>query len=122
MPLIVKYIARVSTATGEILTVSTVPGGPLPDEGIVEGSDPEEELFHLRSDEWEGHNLLQIHNQFYRKNNAWVNRGDRPTENHDWNLSTEAWELNTERLWVEIRTERLKEFLYVIGQYFQIPH
>lgn len=106
MTLIVKYIANVSTATGEILTVHTVPSGPLPEEGIIEGSDPEQELFHLRSDEWEGHNLLQIVNQFYRKNNTWINRGNKPTENHEWNFSTEAWELNSEKLWINIRHER----------------
>ena len=102
MTLIIKNIARVSTATGEVKVVETAPGANLPVEGVV----GDEEIIWIPSEGWEGIEDLQIIEQYYRKDGAWVKRGSRPTPEHSWNTETEAWELDTTVLWMKVRQDR----------------
>ena len=52
MTLIIKFIAIVNVATGEIEEISAAPGGDMPTEGPIAGSDPAKELFHLSSEDF----------------------------------------------------------------------
>jgi hypothetical protein len=106
--LYIKFIAIVNTETGEIENISTVPGGQIPEEGFIVGTNPAKERFHLLTEDWGGYDILQIQEQFYRANNAWVSRGPKPTKYHKWNLSNTSWEQNWNSFLVDIRKERNK--------------
>lgn len=108
MTLIIKYIATVYTQTGEIKHVSTAPGGDLPEEGIIEGSDPEVEIIHVPSAEFHYVDLLTMHNEYYRKDNAWVHKGTPPNEYFEWDIEAEQWTLNSESLFRAVREERTR--------------
>lgn len=106
MTLIIKYIATVYTQTGEIKHVSTAPGGDLPEEGIVENSNPEEEIIHVPSTGFEDVDLLTMLNEYRRKDGNWLHKGPRPTQHHEWNVTEEAWQLNSNSFWTSIRQQR----------------
>lgn len=102
MELIVKYIAKVDVATGQIQSIGFTPGH-IPPEGISDGV----ETIHLRTEDWRNYdNTLTIHEEFYRKEGAWVHRGARPNKYYEWNVETEQWGLDSEKLFQELRTER----------------
>lgn len=102
MELIVKYIAKVDVATGQIQSIGFTPGH-MPPEGISDGV----ETIHLRTEDWRNYdNTLTIHEEFYRKEGAWVHRGARPNKYYEWNVETEQWVLDSEKLFQELRTER----------------
>lgn len=102
MELIVKYIAKVDVATGQIQSIGFTPGH-MPPEGISDGV----ETIHLRTEDWRNYdNTLTIHEEFYRKEGAWVHRGARPNKYYEWNVETEQWGLDSEKLFQELRTER----------------
>ena len=102
MELIVKYIAKVDVATGQIQSIGFTPGY-MPPEGISDGV----ETIHLRTEDWRNYdNTLTIHEEFYRKEGAWVHRGARPNKYYEWNVETEQWVLDSEKLFQELRTER----------------
>ena len=102
MELIVKYIAKVDVATGQIQSIGFTPGH-MPPEGISDGV----ETIHLRTEDWRNYdNTLTIHEEFYRKDGAWVHRGARPNKYYEWNVETEQWVLDSEKLFQELRTER----------------
>ena len=108
MDLYIKFIAIVDMGTGEIDSVSTVPGGEIPEEGFIVGTNPPKERLHLLTEDWGGYDLLQIQEQFYRANNAWVSRGPKPTKYHEWNLSNTSWEQNWDSFLADVRKERNK--------------
>lgn len=108
MDLYIKFIAIVDMATGEIDSVSTVPGGEILEEGFIIGTNPPKERFHLLTEDWGGYDILQIQEQFYRANNAWVSRGPKPTKYHEWNLSNTSWEQNWDSFLADVRKERNK--------------
>ena len=108
MDLYIKFIAIVDVATGEINSVSTVPGGEIPEEGFVAGTEPPKERFHLLTEDWGGYDILEIQEQFYRANNAWVFRGPRTTRYHEWNSSNSRWEQNWHNFLTDVRKERNK--------------
>ena len=102
MELIVKYIAKVDVATGQIQSIGFTPGH-IPPEGISDGV----ETIHLRTEDWRNYdNTLTIHEEFYRKEGAWVHRGARPNKYFEWNIEAEEWALDSERLFQELRVER----------------
>ena len=102
MELIVKYIAKVDVATGQIQSIGFTPGHIAP-EGISDGI----ETIHLRTEDWRNYdNTLTIHEEFYRKEGAWVHRGARPNKYFEWNIEAEEWALDSERLFQELRVER----------------
>ena len=102
MELIVKYIAKVDVATGQIQSIGFTPGHISP-EGISDGV----ETIHLRTEDWRNYdNTLTIHEEFYRKEGAWVHRGARPNKYFEWNIEAEEWALDSERLFQELRVER----------------
>ena len=106
MTLIIKYIATVYTQTGEIKHVSTAPGGDLPEEGVVENSSPEEELIYVPSTGFEDVDLLTMLHEYRRKDGNWLHKGPRPTQHHEWNVTEEAWQLNSNSFWTSIRQQR----------------
>lgn len=106
MTLIIKFIAIVNVATGEIEEISTAPGGDMPTEGPIAGSDPAKELFHLSSEDFAQYGLLRTQEEFYRKDGAWVYRGAKPTTYHKWDTTNERWITDTVALWEQIRFER----------------
>ena len=108
MDLYIKFIAIVDVETGEINSVSTVPGGQIPEEGFIVGTNPVKERFHLLTEDWGGYDILEIQEQFYRANNAWVSRGPKPTQYHEWNLSNTSWEQNWDNFLADVRKERNK--------------
>jgi hypothetical protein len=100
--LIIKYIARVNVDTGQVESVEFVPGGTLPEEGISSG----QEIVYIPSVGWESYDSIQIHEEFYRKEGAWVHRGARSNKYYKWNVETEQWAFNSEEFWIAVRTER----------------
>ena len=102
MELIVKYIAKVDVATGQIQSVGFTPGH-IPPEGISDGI----ETIHLRTEDWRNYdNNLTIHEEFYRKEGAWVHRGARPNKYYQWSVETEQWVFSSEHFWGDVRAER----------------
>src|SRR6056300_738389 len=108
MSLIIKYIATVDVATGVIESVTTAPGANLPEQGIIQQGSSAKEIVWIPSQGWEGLDNLQIHEEYYRKNEQWVHRGPRPTRRYIWNTETEAWVFNSEDFWAAVRAERNK--------------
>lgn len=109
MALIIKYIATVDVATGVIESVGIAPGANLPEQGIVQGSSPVKEVVWIPSQGWEGIDNLQIHEEYYRKDEQWVHRGPRPTPSHIWDTGSESWVFNSEDFWIAVRAERNKK-------------
>lgn len=109
MSLIIKYIATVDIATGVIESVGTAPGANLPEQGIIQGSSPVKEVVWIPSQGWEGIDNLQIHEEYYRKDEQWVHRGPRPTPSHIWDTDSESWVFNSEDFWNVVRAERNKK-------------
>lgn len=107
MDLYIKFIAIVDVATGEINSVSTVPGGEIPEEGLISGEINKERIY-LYTKDWGGYDILEIQEQFYRANDAWVFRGPRPTKYHEWNSSNNSWEQNWDNFLADVRKERNK--------------
>ena len=102
MELIVKYIAKVDVATGQIQSIGFAPGH-IPPEGIADGI----ETIHLRTEDWRNYdNTLTIHEEFYRKEGAWVHRGAPPTKYYEWNIQEEEWQQNWNTFLAELREER----------------
>jgi hypothetical protein len=106
MTLIIKYIATVYTETGELKHVSTAPGGDLPEEGIVEGSSPEEEIVYVPSTGFEAVDLLTMLHEYRRKYGNWVHKGAPPTKYYEWNIQAEEWQQNWNTFLAELREER----------------
>lgn len=106
MDLIIKYIAIVYVETGVVKNIYTVPPGIIPTPGLIEGSDPAEELVHIPSEGWEDYEKLEIIEQFYRPNGEWVHRGRKPTRYHEWNTSTNEWQHNWDSFLNHLRKER----------------
>ena len=101
MTLIIKYIATVDAATGVIENVGTAPGDNLPVEGVVNGK----EIVWIPSEGWEGKSKLKIHEEYFRKDGAWVHRGPRPTRHYIWDTETETWVFNPTDFWAVVRAE-----------------
>lgn len=107
MDLYIKFIAIVNTETGEIENISTVPGGQIPEEGLISGELNKERIY-LYTKDWGGFELLQIMEEYYRVEGEWVHRGPRTTKYHEWNSSNNSWEQNWDSFLVDIRKERNK--------------
>ena len=103
--LYIKFIAIVNTETGEIENISTVPGGQIPEEGLISGELNKERVY-LYTKDWGGYDLLQIMEEYYRAGGEWVHRGPRTTKYHEWNSSNSSWEQNWNSFLVDIRKER----------------
>lgn len=102
MSLIIKYIATVDVATGVIESVATAPGADLPVEGII----GDKEIIWIPSEGWEDKDNLTIHEEYFRKDGAWVHRGPRPTRSYIWDTETESWVFNPTDFWAVVRAER----------------
>lgn len=103
----VRFIVKVLTGTGEIYDVTTPPGEIREDlqEGVVSGSDPELEIFHILTDDVTFQELQswEIKERYYRESNTWAFRGAPPTGYHNWNTTSNTWVLNSEEMWSYIR-------------------
>jgi len=106
----VRFIVKVLTGTGEIYDVNTPPGEIREDlqEGIIAGSDPEIEIFHILTGDviFQELQSWEVKQRYYRESNTWAFRGDPPTGYHEWNTNTNTWILNLEKMWSYIRTLR----------------
>tara|TARA_R100000951_G_C2552746_1_gene153015 strand:- start:25 stop:513 length:489 start_codon:yes stop_codon:yes gene_type:complete len=106
----IRFIVTVLRETGEIYDINTPPGAIREDlqEGIISGTDPELEIFHILTGDTTFQELdsSQIKLRYYRKSDAWAFRGDPPSGNHDWNVNTSTWTLNSESFWSQIRRLR----------------
>ena len=109
MSLIIKYIATVDVATGVIESVGTAPGADLPVEGVVNGK----EIVWIPSEGWEDKDNLTIHEEYFRKDGAWVHRGPRPTRSYIWDTETESWVFNPTDFWAVVRAERNRRLFEV---------
>lgn len=50
--------------------------------------------------------LEEFHKTKYYKNGEWKTRSEKPNEYSFWNLETENWEVDSERLYAELRAVR----------------
>ena len=116
---VINYIARVDVATGVINSVDFYAAKNWPDEGIVEGSGPLEEILWIDEENWSGKSSQEIVEEWYRKDNAWHCRGARPNNYYDWNTETCMWELNSENLWAVIKQMRLEKLQ--LSDWTQLP-
>ena len=105
----INYIAIVDVNTGEINTVNFCGGGSWPDEGVIEGSDPPQQIFWIDEENWSGKDSHEILEEWYRKEDSWHHRGSRPNSFYIWNTTDFVWELNSEDLWICVRQIRLQK-------------
>ena len=115
----VKYIAIVHRVTGVVDTVQLAPGGNLPEEGIVPGSDQLKVRYHIPETGWENINETQLFTEYYRKDNAWVHRGAPTNKYYEWSTDTEAWVFNKPQFLKEVRLERDKRLFE--SDWTQVP-
>ena len=62
----------------------TAPGADLPVEGVVN----DKEIVWIPSEGWEDKDNLTIHEEYFRKDGAWVHRGPKPTRSYIWDTET----------------------------------
>lgn len=105
----INYIAIVDVNTGQIDTVNFCGGGSWPDEGVIEGSDPPQQIFWIDEANWSGMDSHEILEEWYRKDDTWHHRRARPNSFYDWNTTEFLWELNSDNFWTYIRRIRLQK-------------
>ena len=105
----INYIAIVDVNTGEIDTVNFCGGNSWPDEGVIEGSDPPQQIFWIDEENWSGKDSHEILEEWYRRDGSWHHRGARPNNFYIWNSTDFAWKLNSEDLWTYVRQIRLQK-------------
>lgn len=99
----VSYLAYINTETGNIETITGVPG-EIPPDGTVIG---DQTVRYILSSELESLGLVDpatfMDENFWR-DNYWISRGPKPGNYYIW--QEDSWEVNTELLNHTIRNQR----------------
>jgi hypothetical protein len=101
----ISWLAFTYANTGEIYTITGVPG-IFPSDGAFVDPDDTQIVRHIMRDDLETlgfQDPAQFMVENYWSEGAWVHRGSRPTDWYKWN---DAWVVNTEELLVEVRRQR----------------
>jgi len=101
----IAWLAYTYVNTGEIYSVTGVPG-IFPTDGAFVDLENTQVVRHILSEDLETlgfESPAQFMIENYWNNDSWVNRGSRPT---DWYKWENAWVVNTEDLFTEVRRLR----------------
>ena len=74
--------------------ISTAPGGDMPTEGPIAGSDPAKELFHLSSEDAQ-YGLLRTQEEFFTEKMELGSIEEQNLTYHKWDTTNERWITDT---------------------------